>query len=78
MRYRRHRFFGFPFRTFFGPGGFGFHVGIGPFDRPVGRRGYIRWLEAYKEELEEYKQEIEDELTDVNRELADLRREEEA
>jgi hypothetical protein len=77
MRYRRHRFFGFPFRTFFGPGGFGFHVGMGaPFERPFGRRSYIRWLEEYKEELEEYKQEIEEELAEVERELADLRREE--
>lgn len=75
MRYRRFRFFGFPFRTCWGPGGFGFYMGTGPFfTHPVGsRREYIRWLEEYKQELEEYKHEIEEELAEVERELADLR-----
>ncbi len=79
MRHRRFRFFGFPFRQFWGPGEFGFYMGTSPFfgHRPYrSRREYIRWLEEYKQDLEEYKREIEDEIAEVEQELADLRREE--
>ncbi|MFQ5859198.1 MAG: hypothetical protein ACE5LU_26660 [Anaerolineae bacterium] len=78
MRHRRHRFFGFPFRTFWGPGEFGFFMGTSPFfGHPFRRRKeYIQWLEEYKRDLEEYKREIEEELAEVEQELVDLRREE--
>lgn len=77
MRHRHFRFFGFPFRTFWGPGAFGVYMGTSPFFGHFrSRREYIRWLEEYKQELEEYKREVEEELAEVEQELADLRREE--